>query len=87
MPRPRGDLVHGTEVRDVLHFNYLSTGESVAIDANGLVDGGYKHVLVLMDDVSGFVRPEETVSFIDGGVGAFRAEEVCLVRGAQGIHQ
>ena len=26
MPRPLGDLVHGTEVGDVLHFDYLSLG-------------------------------------------------------------
>ena len=55
MPRPLGDLVHGTEVGDVLHFDYLSLGESDAIDTGGSVDGDYKHVLVLMDDVSRFV--------------------------------
>ncbi|CAM9403155.1 unnamed protein product, partial [Ascophyllum nodosum] len=55
MPRPLGDLVHCTEVGDVLHFDYLSLGESDAIDMGGLVDGGYKHVLVLMDGVSRFV--------------------------------
>ena len=31
MPRPLGDLVHGTEVGDVLHFDYLSLGKSDAI--------------------------------------------------------
>ena len=62
MPRPLGDLVHGTEVGDVLHFDYLSLGESDAIDMGGLVVGGYKHVLVLMDDVSRFVWLEEAVS-------------------------
>ena len=62
MPRPLGDLVHGTEVGDVLHFDYLSFGERDAIDMGGLVDGGYNHVLVLMDDVSRFVWLEEAVS-------------------------
>ena len=62
MPCPLGDLVHGTEVGDVLHFDYLSLGESDAIDTGGLVDGGYKHVLVLMDDVSRCVWLEEPVS-------------------------
>ena len=62
MPRPLGDLVHGREVCDVLHFNYLSLGESDAIDTGSLVDGGYKHVIVVMDDVSRFVWLEETVS-------------------------
>ena len=59
---PLGDLMHGTEVGDVLHFGCLSSGESDAIDTGGLVDGGYKHVLVLMDDVSRFVCLEEAVS-------------------------
>ena len=62
MPRPLGDLVHSTEVGDVLPFDYLGLGESDAIDEGGLVDGGYKHVLVLMDDVSRFVWLEEAVS-------------------------
>ena len=56
MPRPLGDLVHGTEVGDVIqHFDYLSLGESDAIHTGGLINGGYKHVLVLMDGVSQFV--------------------------------
>ena len=46
----------------MLHFDYLRLGESDAIDLGGLVDGGYKHVLVLMDDVSRFVWLEEAVS-------------------------
>ena len=63
IPCPLVDLVHGTEVGDVLHFDYLSLGKSDAIDMmGGLVDGGYKHVLVLMDDVSRFVWLEEAVS-------------------------
>ena len=62
MPRLLGDLVHGTEVGDVLHFDFLGLGGSDAIDTGSLVDGGFKHVLVLMEDVSRFVRLEETVS-------------------------
>ena len=62
LPRPLGNLVHGTEVGDVLHFDYLSLGESDAIDTGGSVDEGYKYVLVLMDDVSRFVWLEEAVS-------------------------
>ena len=60
--RPLADLVHGTDVGDVLHFDYLSLGESDAIDVGGLVEGGYKHVLVLMDDVSRFVWLEAAAS-------------------------
>ena len=62
MLRPLGDLVHGTEVGDVLYFDYLSLGGSDAIDTRGLVEGGHKHVLVLMDDVSRFVCLEKAVS-------------------------
>ena len=62
MPRPLGDLVRDTEVGGVLHFDYLSLGESDAIGTGGLVDGGYKHVLVLMDDVSRFAWLEEALS-------------------------
>ena len=77
MPRPLGDLVHGTGVGDVLHFDYLSLGESDAIDMGGLVDGGYKHVLVLMDDVSRFVWLEEAVYGCTVHVGVdVRAEDV-----------
>ena len=40
MPRPLGDLVHGTEVGDVLYFDYLRLGASDAIDTGGLVEAG-----------------------------------------------
>ena len=56
--------MHGTEVGDMLHFDYLGLGESDAIDMCGLVDGGYKHVLILMEDVSRFVWLEEAVSWL-----------------------
>ena len=46
----------------MLHFDYLSLGESDAIDTGGVVDGDYKHVLVLMDGASRFVWPKESVS-------------------------
>ena len=55
MTRPLADLVHGMEVGDVLHIDYLSLGEGDAIDTGGSVDGGCKYVLILMDDVSRFV--------------------------------
>ena len=53
--------MHGTAVGDVLHFDYLILEESDAIDTGGLIDRGYKHVLVLMDAVSRFVWLEEAV--------------------------
>ena len=78
IPRPLGDLVHGTEVGAVLHFDYLSLGESDAIDTGGLVDGGLREPVCLAG--------RSLVMFYGGG-GAFRAEVVCLVWGAQGVHQ
>ena len=62
MPRPLGDLVHGTEVDDVLHFDYLSLRKTDAIDTGDLVDPGYKYLLELMVDVSRFVWLEEAGS-------------------------
>ena len=62
MPHPLGDLVHVTEVDDVLHFDYLSLGKRDATDTGDLVDGCYKLVLVVMDGVSRFVWLEEAVS-------------------------
>ena len=62
MTRPLGDLVHCTEVGDVLHIDYLSLGEGDTIDTGGLVDKDCKYVLVLMDDVSRFVWLEKIVS-------------------------
>ena len=71
MPRPLGDLLHGKEVSDVLHFHFLSLEEIDTIDTGGLVDGCYKHVLVLMDGVSRFVWLEEAVSCSMEGAARF----------------
>ena len=87
MPRPLGDLVHGTEVGEVLHFDHLGLGEGDAIDTGSLVDGGYKHVLVLMDDVIPVRLAGRGRVMFDVGGGALRAEVVCLVWDAQGVHQ
>ena len=46
VPRPLGEILHGTEVGEVLHFDYPKLGDS---------DNGYANVLVLVDDVSSFV--------------------------------
>ena len=84
MPRPLGDLVHDTKVGDVLHFDYLSLWENDAIDTGGLVNGGCKHVLVLMDDVSRFVWLEEAVS-CSMKVAARSVLKWCAVWGAQAL--
>ena len=51
--RPLGEILHGTEVGEVLHFNYLKLGDS---------DDGYAYVLVLVDDVSSFVPLQPAAS-------------------------
>lgn len=81
-----GDLEHDTEVGGAHQFDHLRAGEIEVNDMGGLLDGGYKHVLVLKDCASRFVWLEEAVSF-DGGGGTCSAEIMCLVWGTQGVHQ
>ena len=53
VPRPLGEIFHGTEVAKVLHFDYLKLGNS---------DDGYSYVLVLVDGVSSFVSLQAAAS-------------------------
>ena len=53
VPRPLGEILHGTEVGEVLHFDYLKLGDS---------DDGYAYVFVLVDDVSWFVSLQPAAS-------------------------
>ena len=43
VPRPLDEILHGTEVGEVVHFDHLKLGDS---------DNGYAYVLVLVDNVS-----------------------------------
>ena len=52
-PHPLGEILHGTEVGEVLHFDYLKLGDS---------DDGYAYVLVLVDDVNSFVSLQPAAS-------------------------
>ena len=54
VPRPSGEIFHGTEIGEVLHFDYLKLGNS---------DDGYSYVLVLVDDVSSFVSLQPAASY------------------------
>ena len=59
VPRPLGETVHGTMPGEVVHFDYLYVGESGPLASQGLSEeGGYRYILVLMDDLSNFVRLE-----------------------------
>ena len=53
VPRPLDEILHGTEVGEVFHFDYLKLGSS---------DDGYAYVLVLVDDVSSFVSLQPAAS-------------------------
>ena len=56
VPRPLGETVHGTIPGEVVHFDYLYVGESGPLASQRLSeDGGYRYILVLMDDLSNFV--------------------------------
>ena len=53
VPRPLGEILHGTDVREVLHVDYLKLGDS---------GDGYAYVLVLVDDVNSFVSLQPAAS-------------------------
>ena len=53
VPRPVGEILHGTEVGEILHFDYLKLGDS---------DNRYAYVLVLVDDLSSFVSLQPAAS-------------------------
>ena len=53
LPRPLGEILHGAKVGEVLHFDYLKSGDS---------DNGYAYVLLLVDDVSSFVSLQPAAS-------------------------
>ena len=56
VPRPLGETVHGTAPNEVAHFDYLYVGESGPQASQGLPeDGGFRYILVIMNDLSNFV--------------------------------
>ncbi|CAM9419279.1 unnamed protein product, partial [Scytosiphon promiscuus] len=59
VPRPLGETVHGTAPNEVGHFDYLYVGESGPQASQGLSeDGGFRYILVIMDDLSNYVSLE-----------------------------
>ena len=62
VPRPLGEIFHGTEVGEVLHFHYLKLGDS---------DDGYSYLLVLVNDVSSFVPLQPAASCTSEVPGVF----------------
>lgn len=62
VPRALGEVVYGSEVGEVLHFNYLSMGESDEMEVGGLVEGVDDILIVLMDELIRFVCLEPKLS-------------------------
>ena len=72
--------MHGTEVGNVLHFDYLSPEKRGAIGVAGLVEGSYEHLLVFMEDVGRFVWLEEA-AFCSSEVAARAVLKWCALFG------
>ena len=61
--RPLGETVHESRPGEVLHFDYLYVGDSGPLGKDGLDErNGFKCILVVMDDLSNFMRLEPTES-------------------------
>ena len=61
VPRPLGETVHGTRPGEVVHFDNLHVGASEPLGDDGLDEhGGYRYILVMMDDISNWVCLEPT---------------------------
>ena len=59
VPRPVGEMVHRTAPNEVVHFYDLHVGESGPQASQGSPeDGGFRYILVNMDDLSNFVSME-----------------------------
>ena len=59
VPLPLGETVHGTAPNEVVLFDYLYVGESGPQASQGLSeDGGFRYILVIMDDLNNFVSME-----------------------------
>ena len=54
VPRPLSDTVHGKQVGEVIHFDFLHLGDSNVADGVDTRDG-FRYVLVIVEDVSGYV--------------------------------
>ena len=60
--RPLGETVHGTAPNEVVHFYCLYVGGSGPQASQGLpVGGGFRYILVIMDDLCNFVSMEPVV--------------------------
>ena len=59
VPRPLGETVHVTAPNEVVHLDYSYVGESGPQASHGLAeDGGFRYILVIMDDLSNSVLME-----------------------------
>lgn len=47
--------MHGTEIGEVVHFDYLHLGEGTVIDEKLSVEAGFSYLSVIMEDVGNYV--------------------------------
>lgn len=57
-----GDLLHNKDVREVLHFDNLHLGESGPLLDAGVAGGGYRYLLVVIYNVTVYVRLEPVLA-------------------------
>ncbi|CAM9877797.1 unnamed protein product, partial [Chrysoparadoxa australica] len=62
VPRPYGPLTHGKRFNSVVHMDFLFLGEADFDYSLGIAAGGYKYLLVIMDDYSQLVMLVPTVT-------------------------
>ena len=63
VPRPLGEMVHGTKPGEVLQFDYLYVGDSGRLGKDGLDEGdGLKYIFAMINDLSNFVSLQPTES-------------------------
>ncbi|CAN0274200.1 unnamed protein product, partial [Scytosiphon promiscuus] len=75
MPRPFGETTHGTEVNSCLHFDFLYIGTD---------DDDTKYILVLKEDITGFVMLEPA-SAADAANAAAGLQRWCTTLGVPSV--
>ena len=59
VPRPLGEMVHGTTPNEIVHSDYLYEGESGPLAFHGLSEEAeFRYILIIMGDLSNFVSLE-----------------------------
>lgn len=62
-PRSLGEVVHSIEVGNVIHFNFPHIETAGGVGENGVGDEVSKYLLVLLEDVSGYMWLESAAAY------------------------